>query len=285
MQIYWVFISVVLIWSTTPLAIVFSTQGSNASFGVGLRMLIGLLICLLLLYFKKQKLTLTKTAVNHYVFAGLGVFFTMNLVYYGAQNLSSGLISVVFGLTPIVTGLFAWALLKEPFFRFYKILGSLLGLSGLMLVFNPALILSWQLKFHLLSVVLGMTFQAFISVKLKQINVKVSALESTTGALLISVPLFVIVGLLNAPDISQINAKAIYSIFYLAVFGSVIGFMAYYYLISHASVQTVGVIPLITPVFALLLGAYFNQESLTTEQLWGVILVIVGLAIYQFNKK
>jgi drug/metabolite transporter (DMT)-like permease len=176
-----VFLSVVAIWSTTPLAIVWSTLGTSHSFGVASRMLIGLGVCLLLLLIKRQKLTLTPLSLWNYFYAGLGVFITMSLVYYASQNLASGIVSIVFGLTPIMTGVFALILLKDKFFSVNKIIGLLLGLSGLVVIFSHSLTESRDLVRGLLAVTLGMTFQAFISVKLKQINTQVSALETTTG--------------------------------------------------------------------------------------------------------
>jgi drug/metabolite transporter (DMT)-like permease len=71
----------------------------------------------------------------------------------------------------------------------------------------------------------------------------------------------------------------------LAVFGSVIGFMSYYHLIRHVSVRVVGIVPLLTPIFALLLGATLNYETLTTTQLSGIILVLIGLGYYEYGGK
>ena len=59
--------------------------------------------------------------------------------------------------------------------------------------------------------------------------------------------------------------------------------MSYYYLIRHTSVSIVGIVPLITPVFALLLGSVFNHETLTTTQLIGIILVLIGLGYYEYG--
>jgi len=142
MPIYLVFLSVVAIWSTTPLAIQWSTLGSSFNFGVTSRMVIGLGICLLLLLIKRQKLTASTLAISNYIYAGIGIFTTMTLVYYSSQTIPSGIISVVFGLTPIITGIFALLLLKESFFKFHKIAGLLLGLSGLMVIFGHTLTFS-----------------------------------------------------------------------------------------------------------------------------------------------
>jgi len=285
MPIYLVFLSVVAIWSTTPLAIQWSTLGSSFNFGVTSRMVIGLGICLLLLLIKRQKLTASTLAISNYIYAGIGIFTTMTLVYYSSQTIPSGIISVVFGLTPIITGIFALLLLKESFFKFHKIAGLLLGLSGLMVIFGHTLTFSLELLSGLLAVTLAMVFQSFISVKLKQTNAHISALETTTGALIVSVPLFIISWFLAEGVIPQISLKATLSIGYLALFGSVIGFMSYYYLIRHASVRVVGIVPLLTPVFALLLGSGLNHESLTMTQLSGIILVLIGLGYYEYGGK
>ncbi len=285
MPIYLVFLSVVGIWSTTPLAIQWSTLGSSFSFSVASRMLLGLILCLMILAIKKQTLPLHKQALANYAYAGAGIFITMSLVYYSALSIPSGLISVVFGLTPIITGVFALALLKDAFFSTSKVIGLLLGLSGLFVIFKHSFSLAETLTTGLVSVTLAMTFQAFISVKLKQINANISALATTTGALAVSVPLFIITWLILDNNIPETSIKAALSIGYLAVFGSVIGFMSYYYLIKHTSVRVVGIVPLITPVFALLLGSTLNHEYITTTQFLGITLVLIGLLIYEYGPK
>ncbi|MBC8494282.1 MAG: DMT family transporter [Candidatus Thioglobus sp.] len=285
MPIYLVFLSVVGIWSTTPLAIQWSTLGSSFSFSVASRMLLGLILCLMILAIKKQTLPLHKQALANYAYAGAGIFITMSLVYYSALSIPSGLISVVFGLTPIITGVFALALLKDAFFSASKVIGLLLGLSGLFVIFKHSFSLAETLTTGLVSVTLAMIFQAFISVKLKQINANISALATTTGALAVSVPLFIITWLILDNNIPETSIKAALSIGYLAVFGSVIGFMSYYYLIKHTSVRVVGIVPLITPVFALLLGSTLNHEHITNTQFFGITLVLIGLLIYEYGPK
>jgi len=285
MPIYIVFLSVVAIWSTTPLAIQWSTLGSSFSFSVASRMLIGLILCMLLLLIKRQSLPLHKQALINYLYAGAGIFVTMSLVYYSALSIPSGLISVVFGLTPIITGVFALILLKDKFFSTSKMAGLLLGLSGLFIIFKHSFTFAETLVVGLASVTLAMTFQSYISVKLKKINAHTSALETTTGALLVSVPLFIMTWVLSGADIPDTSLVAALSIGYLAIFGSVIGFMSYYYLIKHSSVRVVGIVPLITPVFALILGSTLNHEQLTLTQLSGIALVLFGLAIYEYGEK
>ncbi|WP_428087445.1 DMT family transporter [Candidatus Thioglobus sp.] len=285
MPIYIVFLSVVVIWSTTPLAIQWSALGSSFSFSAASRMLIGLIVCALILLFKRQKLSLHKQALINYLYAGMGIFITLSLVYYSSLSIPSGLISVIFGLTPIITGVFALLLLKDKFFSPGKSIGLLLGLLGLFIVFKHSFSFNQALLTGLTGVTLAMAFQSFISVKLKQINADVSALETTTGALMISVPLFIVGWFFIDGEIPNISLKAAFSIGYLAIFGSVLGFISYYHLIKKASVRVVGIVSLITPIFAVLLGSMLNNEQLTLTQIGGIILVLAGLGIYEYSKK
>ena len=58
----------------------------------------------------------------------------------------------------------------------------------------------------------------------------------------------------------------------------------YYFVLKNLDAIRVSMITLITPVTALLLGAYFNDESLTLSTLLGTGLVVLGLAIFEFDK-
>lgn len=60
-----VFITVVAIWSTTPLAIQWSTLGSSFNFAVASRMFIGMFICLLILLIKRKRLCVTPLAISN----------------------------------------------------------------------------------------------------------------------------------------------------------------------------------------------------------------------------
>ena len=107
------FIGVIIIWSTTPLAIQWSSEGWGFIFGVTGRMMLGIAICALLLLMMRKKIPLHPNALVTYVIAGLGIFGAMTSVYWGSQYISSGLVAVLFGLSPVVTTIMAAIVLKE----------------------------------------------------------------------------------------------------------------------------------------------------------------------------
>ncbi len=125
------FVSVILIWSTTPLAIKWSALGAGFSFAVFSRMAIGVLLCAVLLAAFRVRFPLHRKALLAYVAGGVSMFAAMALTYWSAQFVSSGMISVLFGLSPIITSLGAMLWLKEEALTPSKLAGMLLGVLGL----------------------------------------------------------------------------------------------------------------------------------------------------------
>ena len=98
------YIGVILIWSTTPLAIKWSGEGAGYLFGVTARMVIGVLLALLVLALLRRPMQWHRKARLSYLVAGGSIYGAMLTIYWAAQFIPSGWISVVFGLTPIMTG-------------------------------------------------------------------------------------------------------------------------------------------------------------------------------------
>jgi drug/metabolite transporter (DMT)-like permease len=277
------FITVLIVWSTTPLAIKLSAMGASSLFAASMRMCIAALFCILILYVKNQNLNFIKFWKN-YILAGLGIFVTLGLVYISAVHISSGMIAIIFALTPLITGVIANIILQNKEFDRHKLFATLLGFAGMVIIFFEYQDFTLDLHYLFLLFV-AMSFQAFVSVKLKSLKSSATALQTTTGGILISVPLFLLSFLMFETDVPAMSTIAVFSTVYLALFGSVLGFVSYYYLIQHVSVLTVGIIPLITPIFALILGYYANDEVLTYIQIIGFVVVSIALMYYQFYKK
>ena len=129
------YLGVVLIWSTTPLAIQWSTQGTDFAFAVFLRMLIGCLLAAILVAAWRIGLPLHARARRAYLLGGLALFGAMSLTYWGARFIHSGLISVLFGLSPLLTSALARVWLDEPPLRPTQLAGLLLGVAGLAIIF------------------------------------------------------------------------------------------------------------------------------------------------------
>jgi drug/metabolite transporter (DMT)-like permease len=278
------YVGIVLIWSTTPLAIKWSGEEVGFLFGVSSRMLIGAAVSSLLLLALTRRLSWTRAARRTYVAAGLGVYGAMFSVYWGSQFIPSGLISVLFGLTPIVTGIMAALWLQERGLTPLRLAGIGLSLLGLAVIFGSGLQLGEQAGYGIGAVLLAVVLHSASSVWVKVINARLPALESTCGGLLVAAPLYLLSWLLLDGQLPEtIPGRALASILYLAVIGSVLGFVMYFYVLKHIEASRVALVTLLTPVTALLLGQMLNQERISPVVWLGTCCILVGMSLYQWG--
>ena len=280
------YLGMVLIWATTPLAIKWSNDGSDFMLAVSTRMSIGFVCCLLLLWVLRIPMRWDRAAVKSYVTSGIGMFGAMMSVYWAAQYIPSGLISVLYGLTPMMIGVFAALWLGEVFFTPSKIIGLLLALGGLGEIFLPegsGISLS---IYGVIGVLASVFFHSLSSVLVKRIGAQMHPLAQNSGALGVAVPLYIMCWLLFGAEIpEQLPHQTVGAILYLAIIGTVLGFNLYFYVLKQVPAMMIGLITLITPVLALLLGQLLNGEQIGIHVWIGTCIILMGLGLYLWGGK
>ena len=261
------YVGVIILWSTTPLAIQWSGDGTGFLFGVASRMTIGAAVALLLVRLLRVVMPWHGKARETYVASGLGIYAAMLCVYWAAQYIPSGWISVLFGLSPIITGVMATLWLDERAFTPAKLGGMLLGLVGLVVIFGTGLDQGTEVIYGILAMLLSVTFHSLSSVWVKRIDAGLNGLTVSAGGLMVSVPLFLLTWVAAGTEWPQhVPLRAGLSIVYLAIFGSVLGFALYYYVLRQVEASRVALIALVTPVTALLLGNVLNGEPVSAPR-------------------
>jgi drug/metabolite transporter (DMT)-like permease len=278
------YLTVIIIWSTTPLAIQWSGMGVGYEFGVAARMVIGLLALLFIVRLRGLPLPWNTHARKVYLVSGISIFIAMSFVYWSAQYIPSGWISVIFGLSPIITSAFATVILRENNLTAGRISGMLLGLLGLIVVFAEGLSLADAAWMGVVGVTIGTVSHSLGAVLLQKLKTDLPAISITAGSLIVATPLFLMNFLLMQSWPESISTVTLLSIIYLAIMGSAIGFPLYFYLLKNLNAERVALIALITPVTALLVGAFLNDEVISTRVWLGTALIIAGLAIYEYGK-
>jgi len=166
-----------------------------------------------------------------------------------------------------------------------RLAGIGLATAGLSLVFADALKTNAGSGLGILGILLSVLIHSASAVWIKRIGAAVPALETTTGALLVAVPLFLLGWAIQDGHIpTQLDARTSWSIVYLAVFGSAFGFILYYYVLRRVEASRVALITLVTPVIALFLGRQLNSESIGPQELVGTAAILAGLVGYQWGE-
>jgi len=278
------YLTVILVWSTTPLAIKWSAEGFGFSFGVLSRMTIAFVVCFAIVKIMKISMPWHQSARRTYLGAGLAIYCMMTLSYWGSQFISSGLISVIFGLTPIVTGLLAAVWLKEKSLTPLKIAGLALSFSGLYFIFGVTGEMGISAIYGIVGILLAVGFHSLSIVWLKSIQSDLPSMSITTGGLLYALPLYFITWIIADGTIpTEFPINALVSTFYLGIIGSVLGFVLFVYVVKNVEASQVALITLVTPVLALILGSVLNHEEITFSTYMGAIVITFGLLVYLYG--
>lgn len=277
------YIFIILLWSTTPLAIKWSGEGPGFLFGVTARMTIGAVCTLMVLGLSQQRLAWHSKALQTYLAVALQIYGAMLVVYWAAQFIPSGWISVIFGLTPLMTALVAAFWLSERSLTVGKVLSYLLGIAGLATMFGSALQMGPEAVMGVVGGLVSTFLQSLSAVWVKRIDAKLPALTQLTGGLLLSLPAYILTWMVFDGHWPQhLPVTSLASIIYLGVIATTMGFALYYYLLIHLTATQVALITLISPVMALALGHFVNHEPLTLKVLFGTALIVLALLCYQF---
>ena len=77
----------------------------------------------------------------------------------------------------------------------------------------------------------------------------------------------------------KFTLPAVYAYFHLLLFGSLIGFLAYLWLLDHVSAALAGTYAYINPVIAVCLGCAIAHETLTWPMLAGMLIILSSVAL------
>jgi drug/metabolite transporter (DMT)-like permease len=272
-------LGVVGIWSTTPIAIKWTAEGMGPALAVLGRTAIAAAVFALLFLVARLRFTNDAATWRAAAVAAAAFCSSMLLASSGAPLVPSGLMSVVFGLSPLATALLgAFVLRNEPLTP-WRAAGTLVGFSGVVLISGGRGELGEGATHGLLLVGAAMCIGALNLVVLKQIAREVSVVSMTALSTWLSLPVLVVAWwLLEGQAPAALAPRVWWSVAWLGVAGSVVGFLLFYYALKHMAATKVALITLVTPLTALLIGQRFNGEHLPPSAWLGSGLVLVGIA-------
>ncbi|MFC3285709.1 DMT family transporter [Litchfieldella rifensis] len=280
------YLIVVLVWATTPLAIKWSAEAGAPVGSVWLRMAIAAVLGLMILKALGGRLRWHRRALASYAAAVPGVFGAMSLSYHASQTLPSGLISVMFGLAPLVSGIILQCLPGAVKLKRWHWLGCTLGVVGLAVIFADSLSAGTQQLGALAMMILAVTLFSGSGIAVQRVAAGLQPLNQTVGALLLSMPCFALLWFGSGEPLHvPLTTRGLWSVLYLGLFGSLLGFLCYYLILSRLSAATVALVTLITPVLALSLGMGLNGERPSPSMIVGAALILVALGAYLFGDR
>ncbi|MGL5402866.1 MAG: DMT family transporter [Acinetobacter sp.] len=273
----------VFIWATTPLAIVWSVTDLHPMWALVLRFFIALPLALSVLLLLKVKFPIHKVALSSYVAGSLSLIGSQIFTYAATPYLSSGLIALMFGLAPIMAGLIGSFGFQQKLagLQWLGMGTSIIGLAMICLSGSQKHVQPIGIVLMLMSV-----FAYSLSIFLvKKINADVQPMAQATGSILVST----ILAILLLPWIWQHapthipSTKSLLALTYTVVMASLIAMFCYFKLVQNLKATTLSLTTVMTPVLAILIGAYLNHEQLSAQVFVGASIILLGLCLYFYK--
>lgn len=203
------------------------------------------------------------------------------LVFWGEQHISSGLAALLQATLPAFGLVFAHFHLPGERLSWTKIGGVVLGVCGVAVVFsNQLAVAGRQALAGCVALILSAACAAYSNVLVKAHGKKLNPAIMAAGQMLFGLLLLLAVGLPleGNPFRFHWTPMAVVAMLYLAIVGSVIAFLLYYWLVLHMEVTKSMLIALVTPVVAVILGMIVLDEEFGWRTLAGGALIMLGIA-------
>ena len=268
--------TVYLVWGSTYLAIKLSVETLPAFLSAGARFLLAGTLLALILTLRGHSLRVTRRELASSALLGLSLLaLGVGMVTIAETRIDSSVAAMIAGSVPLQVILLRT--LARDRVALATRLSVLVGLAGLALVVIPggegassaiglamalAASISWSLG-SFFAHRLALPKDGFVAASWEMLS---------AGAFL--VVLGVVTGEPWSMDAAGFTLQSIAAWLYLAIFGSLIGFTAYAWLLRHAPISKVVTHQYVNPVVAIALGALVLDEQLTLAIAAGAALIV-----------
>jgi len=227
--------------------------------------------------------------------SGLLLLFVSNgIVIWVEQFLPSAMVAIMVSTTPMWFILLDKPKWGENLGSRSTIIGLLIGFTGVIILFSERVIgafSSIQNKTELLGLamlVIGSMSWAGGSLFSKYKTSNGSVIVKTSWQMFIAGIAFVPCGIVSG-DFTDIQWAVIpldawLSVLYLIIFGSIIGFSAYVWLLKVQPAAKVSTHAYVNPVVAVLLGIFFANETITSVQILGLVIILGSVLLINLDK-
>ena len=278
-----------LIWGTTWIFIKIGLEDLPPISFAAARFILALIILAFIIFL--QKIPLPKTKRDWKLLTLTGVLqFSVNysLVFWSEQYISSGLAAVLQAMITVFGLALAWLHLPAERITWLKVFAVLLGIVGVTTIFIEQLQVNNVWAFAgCVAIVVGAYAAAHASILVKAFGGNLHPASLVFGQMICGILPLILYGLIKEgnPLYFHWTWRAIFSVLYLTIFGTIAAFWLYYWLLSKVESTKAMMISLVTPLIAVIIGWIVLGEKLPPQTIFGGILILASIGLIVFRKK
>lgn len=261
-------------------------EGSLPLWSAGMRFLIASSLIASYLFIKKQFFVSREVFIISFLNGLMYFSIPFGSVYWASLYLPSGLISILAASISVFALLVNRLLKGVPPTNRQK-WGVVLSIFGIIFVFgNQLLIRVNTVELIAMVIVLFAMFgSAFITVQVQQKINSLPILTFNSLSMFSGGTILLVLSLMLEDGNRTFFSISLFSLLYLAIVGSILGFWINIYLLKHWHISKATAHLFISPVIALYVGFIFLGETLHNNVYLGTVFVILGVMLINLKKR
>lgn len=277
-RMFLAFFAIYILWGTTFLAIRIAVEELPPLFAAGARFFVAGVLLYAFMRFKGETAPTAKQWRSLGIMALLMFVAEYGPLFWAEKYVPSGVVSVLAATLPIITLILEMLILRQQRMRPMLAVATVLGFVGVAVLLIPGG------KQHLalipcLAILAGATTWSLGSVLTRSMNLPASR-PLTAGASMMlggATLLALSAGFGEMHPFPQITLRAAGALLYLIVFGSLLAFTAFVWLLARMPATRVASHAYVNPIVAVALGYFMAGELITARILAGTTLVLVSV--------
>lgn len=286
------FIALYIIWGSTYTAILIAIREVPPLLMAGIRFLVAGLLLYSYLRIRGEKTPAAGSIGKISVGGFLMLFIGTGSVAWVEQYIPSGLAAIIVASTPIWFVLLDKREWKFNFSNKWVLAGLFIGFAGVLTLFADKDSLSFSgnsMKLISLFVLLAGTISWAVGSLYSKYQTIVISTGMKAAIQMIAAGVFALIASGLAGEYSivathTITTPTVLAIGYLIVMGSLVGYMAYIWLLSVRSATLVGTYAYVNPIVAIFLGWLIAGEQISAQQITALMVILGGVILIALAK-
>jgi drug/metabolite transporter (DMT)-like permease len=282
------FAAIYIIWGSTYLFVKIAISEIPPFLMAGMRFAFAGLLIFLIRSYNYKNWKITKPQIINSLFAGF-LFLTVGNggVSWSLKYVDSGFAALIIAAQPLVMLIMMWLIDRKPILP-RSWVGIVLGIFGVFLLVSQNELVSSQDQWLGVAIIfLCLVSWGYASLYVAKADLPESFFLNT-GIQMVSagfsmVCISYLIGE-SVPEWSSISIKVWSSISFLVVFGSIVAFTAFNFLLKYVSPEKVATSTYINPIIALVLGWLVLNETITAQSIIAASILLIGVYFINFNK-
>ncbi|WP_370476107.1 EamA family transporter [Tamlana flava] len=282
------FFAIYVIWGSTYLLNKIAVSELPPFMLAGLRFTIAGILIFIIAKLLKVNISITKAQLKNTTMAGfLFLTFGNGIVVWALKFVDSGFAALEISAQPLVV-LILMRIIQGKKISLMSYIGVVLGFIGIYLLVSQKQLISQEGQITgIIMIFVCMISWGYGSLFVGKANLPSNFFVNTgyqmlMGGIMLTIVSFCFGEPWTMP--STWSSKVLWSMLALILFGSILAFTAFNYLLKEVSPEKVATSTYVNPVIALILGWYILDETITTQSILAAIVLLTGVYFINTNR-